>query len=266
MIYKKSDFSFSVFQDSRGQSGMSGQLQLAKYKDGMSYLVKTGDADIANEYVAHRLAKLIGVPTSDAVLITDKKGLYGVGIVREPEFQRISMDDFLGTEENNRDEIPVFIGERPYTPPKITAPKYPDDSPFLADAMRYIAFRHMIVLEDVVQLAVSQGRVISFDYAESFCILSTGFGIMLRTGKAETALGNFVNYLHLKNSYKNGIEILRRPDTVFLRAAHDEPFRRFLHVDREPILSDLDEVYPPVVANFYYNCFEYIQDKINELK
>lgn len=266
MIYKERDFSFSVYQDSRGQAGMSGQLQLAKYKDGISYLVKTGDVDIANEYVAHRLAKLIGVPTSDAVLITDKKGLYGVGIVYEPNFQRISMDDFLGTEDYDREEVPMSIGGKPYVWPKITVPKYPDDSPLLADVMRYIAFRHMIVLEDVVQLAMNQGRVISFDYAESFRILSTGFVIMLRTGKVEMALGNFVNYLHLKNSYKNGIEVLRRPDTVFLRAAHDEPFRRFSEVDREPILSDLDEVYPPVVANFYYNCFECIQDKMNELK
>ncbi len=131
--------------------------------------------------------------------------------------------------------------------------------------MRYLAFRRMIVLEDNPQIAVSQGRVISFDYAESFRITPVSYDMMLSMGKVDMAVENFLQYLSLKKSYESALNILRRPDTPFLRAAYYEPFYNFSMVDKELILSDLDEVYPPVVANFYYNCFEYIQEQINEL-
>ena len=55
------------FTDSRGKSGASGTLYIAEGPQGRKYLVKSKPVDVANEYVAHNLAKLIGVPTSDAV-------------------------------------------------------------------------------------------------------------------------------------------------------------------------------------------------------
>lgn len=57
------------YMDSRGHSGEAGQLYIYKDVDGAKYLVKHKPLDVANEYVAHRLAMLLGVPTSDAVLI-----------------------------------------------------------------------------------------------------------------------------------------------------------------------------------------------------
>ena len=69
----------TLFQDSRGHSGESGQLYIYEDENGAKYLVKHKPLDVANEYVAHRLAMLLGVPTSDAVLIL-KNGKFAVGI------------------------------------------------------------------------------------------------------------------------------------------------------------------------------------------
>ena len=90
------DLAFTPYKDSRGNSGSSGQLSIGTAKTGKKYLVKSLPADVVTEFVAHRLATIIGVPTSDAVLIRNGKNVV-VGIEYLEDFTRISMDDFLGT-------------------------------------------------------------------------------------------------------------------------------------------------------------------------
>ncbi len=69
MILNKKDLKRLPFKDSRDHSGTSGKLYIAEAPDKSRYLVKSKPMDVANEYVAHSLAKQIGLPTSDAVLI-----------------------------------------------------------------------------------------------------------------------------------------------------------------------------------------------------
>lgn len=129
------------YRDSRGTYGTSGQLYIAEDIKGTRFLVKTKSVDAANEYVAHRIAKLIGVQTSDAVLIKEN--------------------------------------------------------------------------------------------------------------------------LLLDGSYISAIEVLRRPDTDFLIDAFLAPLNKFEDTNLDPILADLDAVFPSVVSDFYGNCFEAIRRAIN---
>lgn len=98
MILNGKKLKCTPFTDSRGHYGESGQLHIAEDIRGTKFLVKSNPADVTNEYVVHRLARSIGVPTSDAVLIdngsfraveADIKSVKGIGEKRAEEIMRI---------------------------------------------------------------------------------------------------------------------------------------------------------------------------------
>ena len=254
----------TVFKDSRGESGFSGKLYIAEAADGTKYLLKSQPADVANEFVAHRLAKLIGVPTSDAVLIKEGNKI-SVGIVFEPDFQRVPWDDFLGTEEYEEEE-PILLNGEIFKIPLPSVPKYSDDDTFLAEFMAYLAFRSFIVLEDNVQLAFAGGHLISFDYAESFYLTENTFAGLLRGGSLSRPVGLFANHLSLENGYRFALEFLHRPDTDFLLDAYLAPLFSFNEADFQPIFDDLDAVFPPTVSAFYAACFALVKKEIERLE
>jgi len=258
------------FSDPRGESGMSGKLHLAEAADGTKYLVKSNLVDVANEFVAHKLAKMIGVPTSDAVLIKTDRTVK-VGIVFEPDFKRVSMDEFVGVEKADDDDDPLFfygskgvwVGRNPPQNPSVG--KYSDDDPFLAELMAYLSFRDLIVIQDNPQLAFAGGHLISFDYAESFYLTDVTFSGLLRGQGLSHPVGLFANHLHLASGYRNTIEILHRPNTEFLLDAFLVPVFAFQDADFQPIFDDLDAVFPTTVSAFYSACFEYTRRQIAKL-
>ena len=140
---------------------------------------------------------LIGVPSSDAVLIVRDRNVH-VGIEYLDDFKRISMDDFLGTEEY--ETIPIIMNGKPLETVKIVAAKYPDDSPLLADLMKYLAFREMTVIEDIPQLALSCKRLVSYDYAEAFYLDDNSIIRMIATGDISYPLHLFKSHLHMTES------------------------------------------------------------------
>lgn len=229
------------FSDSRGHYGESGQLHIAEDIMGTRFLVKSKPADVANEYVAHRLGKIIGVPTSDAVLIEDR-GSIDVGIVFEKDFKRANFNDFIGQEH------------------------YLDDSPYIADLMAYLSFRNLIVLEDNPQLAFAGNRLISFDYAESFYMTNSVYGALNLTGNYDLPVSVFKDHLFLQSGYQYALEILKRPGSDSLLDAFLDPIFKFQESDLEPILCDLQSVFPKVISSFYRECFNAINDEINKLK
>ncbi len=271
MILNRKDLQFSPYKDSRGKAGMSGRLQIAETSEGKKYLVKSSPVDVANEYVAHKLAQLIGVPTSDAVLIRYGNRSTKVGIAFEEDFKRVPWSDFLGTEKVKADEDDVLFfdgrkgGRVDIESPEITVAKYPDDDPLLAELMAYLAFRSLIVLEDNVQLALAGGHLISFDYAESFYITETGFSTILNYNEFSYPVKLFSNHLFLEHGYRDGLEFLHRPNTDFLLDAYLSPVFAFQEADYQPLFDDLDEVFPPAVSSFYAACFEVVNKKINQL-
>jgi len=272
MILNRKDLAFSPYKDSRGKVGMSGRLQIAETSEGKKYLVKSSPVDVANEYVAHKLAKLIGVPTSDAVLIRNGTRSPKVGIAFEEDFKRVPWDDFLGTEKvktDDDDDLLFFDGRKGewvnIKSPEITVAKYPDDDPRLAEFMAYLAFRKLIVLEDNVQLAFAGGHLISYDYAESFYITETGFSTILKYNEVAYPVKVFSEHLFLENGYGYGLNFLHRPNTDFLLDAYLSPMFAFQETDFQPIFDDLDAVFPASVSAFYAACFEVVNKGINRL-
>ena len=266
MILNGKDLTYRPFSDSRGKSGMSGKLSIAEAQDGMEYLVKPNPVDVANEFAAHRIAKMIGVPTSDAVLIRSGNTI-SVGIVFEPDFQRVSMDEFVGTEKAEDDDEPLYFdgSKGVWVGRNLSAGKYPNDDPFMAELMAYLAFRSLIVLQDHVQLAFSGGHLISFDYAESFYLTDVTFDGLLRGRGLSHAVSLFGEHLKLASGYRNAIEVLHRPNTDFLLDAFLDPVFAFQDADFQPILDDLNAVFPATVSAFYSACFELVKREIGKL-
>ena len=228
------------FRDSRGHYGESGQLHITEDARGTRFLVKSKPADVANEYVAHRIGRMIGVPTSDAVLIEHKSHVE-TGIVFEKDFRRAKFSDFIGQDH------------------------YPDDSPYLADLMTYLSFRSLIVLEDNPQLAFAGDRLISFDYAESFFVTDSVFEAMQITGNTDFPVARFRERLFLRNGYRSSLEVLKRTGSDYLLDAYLDPVFNFQEADLQPILDDLAVVFPPVIPAFYRACFEAIEQELAKL-
>ena len=221
------------------------------------YLVKSGKADVINEFVAHRLATIIGVPSSDAVFIkcgnnsknrNNSKNVQ-VGIEFFEDFTRVSTDAFLGgvgyDEGKNVAEI-----------------KYPDDSPLLSDLMKYLAFRQMIIMEDNPQLAMSNGRLVSFDYAESFHLSNISVDRMIYTDDVSNPLQLFKSYLTFKGSLQSNLKVIHRAESEFLSEAYFAPLYEFLDADLQPIFNDLAEAYPLVIARFFSEAFEIVKKEM----
>ena len=274
-----------AFKDNRGEVGSSGQLFTLEDKAGKKYLVKTRFVDVLNEYVAHSLAKIIGVPTLDAVLIKGKANVW-VGIEFLSDFTYVGLCDFFGLENYREHNIPLHMNGKLLEPLKIPELKYSDDSPLLADVMAYCVFRGLIDLWDIEQLAFSRGRIISFDYAESFCLNDVSMKLMLCgvdisddindnikddiigkvIGKISWPFNAFRNALdlNLNNAYEKYLRLLRRADSDFLRKAYWAPMRKFLEADFSPIINELKTLFFPVISDFYDACFEEIRSRVKK--
>lgn len=113
MIVDGKRLEYCLYKDSRGHYGESGQLFIAKDGKGRFCLVKTKPADVTNEFVAHKVAKLMGVPTSNAVLI-DNRGNIEVGITYENDFQRASVEELssLPDEERHLSDFMAYMALR----------------------------------------------------------------------------------------------------------------------------------------------------------
>ena len=261
MILNGKKLKYRPFNDPRGKPGTSGQLSIGTDPNRNRYLIKRKPMDVANEYIAHNLAKLIGVPTSPAVLVKDNDSVF-VGIAYEKDFKRANLDDFIGTESYDVDDV-KFYGFKLTVIPK--AGKYPDNDPYLARVMAFMAFRNLIKLDDNPQLAFVEEDLISFDYAESFSLDEESFNFMRVYKYPHQAVKNFNSYYSLENTYENALELLHRPDTDFLRDAYYSPILAFREAKFLYILEELDSVFPHVIPEFYASCFETIWQEIDNL-
>ena len=257
-----------LYQDSRGHFGEPGQLYIYTAPDSKKYLVKHKPLDVANEYISHQIAKLIGVPTSDAVLIKENDNL-SVGIEYEADFQRASMNDFYGTEKYEHDDIPIFFGGTAtyIKPVEVTKAKYADDDPLLAEAMAYLAFRYLVVMDDNIQVAFAHGNLISFDYAYAFNLTEESFDGMAHGNELyfKNVVGNLNRYLSILHGYKSSLELLRRPNTDRLFDAYFDPILNFHDTDFSGLFTELRQVFPKMVVDFYAACFQIINQQIAEI-
>lgn len=179
------------------------------------------------------------------------------------------MNDFLGTEEYEDDDVLVFYGGTGgyIKSPHVTEAKYPDDNPHLAELIFYLAFRNLVVMEDHTQLAFSHGKLISYDYALSFYLTEELFNDLMRGNRKALpqAVRLFANHLSIEKGYKDAIEILHRPNTDFLIDAYLNPIFAFQEADFNPLFDKLGEAFSSTVVDFYATCFALIKKAIEKL-
>ncbi len=243
MIVNGKGLKYWSYKDSRGHIGESGQLYIAKDGNGRSCLVKTQPADVTNEFVAHRLAKLMGVPTSNAFLI-DNNGNIEVGITYEKDFKRASVQDLLLLSDENQ---------------------------FLVDFMAYMALMDLLLIDDNLQLAFSHGKLYSFDYAISFCMDDLTYGAMCIVNDHQLLFDRFRSNFQFGRRCVEAINLLERKSEAgkrILQEAYIDTYVRFLHINPEKlrlIWNDLYAVFPPVVADFYRTCIEDRMKALNSM-
>ena len=135
MILNGKKLKYRPFNDPRGKPGTSGQLSIGTDSNRNRYLIKRKPMDVANEYVAHNLAKLIGVPTSPAVLVKDNDSVF-VGIAYEKDFKRAKTSFDLQQCVRNRKSLWVSRSFRP------CPLRYP--APCIHVIIRICNFQHLI--------------------------------------------------------------------------------------------------------------------------
>lgn len=243
MIVDGKRLEYCLYKDSRGHYGESGQLFIAKDGKGRFCLVKTKPADVTNEFVAHKVAKLMGVPASNAVLI-DNRGNIEVGITYENDFQRASVE-------------------------KLRA--LPDEERHLSDFMAYMALKDLLLIDDNHQFAFSHGKLYSFDYAISFCVDDRTFGAMCILNDYHIPSTNFRNNFRFGNYCYKAIDLLEctsDESKKFLQDAYIDTLLRFCHTDPakfQPIWNDLNAAFKPVIADFYRTCIEERMKTLNAM-
>lgn len=257
MTYDSSAFTYTLYHDSRGEPGMSGQLLLATSRDdGTRYLVKhIVDKDIGNEYLAHKLALALDVPTTDAILIGPSKHFilpYAVGIEFIDGFKQFNSDDLIGNaraDKPDEDTVPILIEDKEIKKPALPEiPKYRDDDPILLDFMRQIAFKYMIQLNNNLQYSIHNGRLISFDYADSFPRIS-------------------VNQLYYWLSKGDAIVLdIHRKESDALLDTYLDPFFAFDDLEEEYIQSLFDEMSKlGIRTSHYVSYFKMLREAVQHL-
>lgn len=144
--------------------------------------------------------------------------------------------------------------------------KYPDNDPHLAEAVRYLAFRRIVVMDDNPQTTFAHGHLISFDYGFAFNLTEEMFNaLMLGNRKAlRLALSNFKSNLNIEKGYWISIELLRRPNTDFLLDAYLDPIMEFPDVDFDPLINELSQAFPKTVVD-YSCCLQLVKKQITEM-
>ncbi len=243
MIVNGKGLIYSPYADSRGHVGESGQLYIARDGRGCSCLVKTRSADVTNEFVAHKVAKLIGVPTSNAFLIDDR-GKIEVGINYEKDFKRVFVQELKALSDEDRR---------------------------LADFMAYMALMDLLLIDDNLQLAFSHGKLCSFDYAISFCMDDLTYGAMCTVNDHQLPFDHFQSNFQFGKRCDEAINLLERKSKAgkrMLRETYIDTYVRFLYIDPEKlrlVWNDLNAVFPPVVADFYRTCIEDRMKALNSM-
>ena len=247
-----STLSYVPFVDNRRRhnptfkEGQSGSLLIGTDEQGQRYIVKHSyPHNAANEYVACWLAKKLGVPAPNAYLLSPNKAFrcgYAVAI----EFLDLELFD------------------------KAAAP-YPDD------LIAQFALSSLIVLDDMIQLNVAGGHVVSYDFSESFCMSNMNLILMhlrsinRRQGQEEAysilrrLLASFSRRLNLVDFDIPDLAREFNLDCNKMREGMIAVAKRTLLITDEEIEEmsvELENLFPMEVAVYYEECIRAIQEHI----
>ncbi len=245
-----STLSYASFADNRRsqnpsfEEGQSGMLLIGTDEQGQEYIVKHSyPHNAANEYVACWLAKKLGVPAPNAYLLSPNKAFrcgYAVAI--------------------------EFLDLEPFD--KAAAP-YPDD------LIAQFALSSLIILDDMIQLNVAGGHIVSYDFSESFC-MSNMNPILTHLDRADRRQGQEGAYTILRRlltSFRRHISLVDfnipglahefNLDCDEMREGMIEAAKRTLLIaddEIEEMSIELENLYPMEIAVYYEECIRAIQN------
>ena len=240
------ELSYRPFIDNRTKKdplfvGSSGALLIGKAKDGKQYIIKhTYPHNAANEFTACWLAERLGVFAPKAYLLSKNKAFaspYAVAIEYIEGFERFEKDAV----------------------------------PNKSDLISQFALNALIYTDDILQLNRVGGRIISYDFSESFCMTSPAMRsaiqmLSLNEEKAIDQIAQILNDFRYHLSFQKfdvpGLakEFYLDPDKM--RLGMIATAKKVLEITEEDItkLSDeLCELYPVAIAVFYEECIHAMQ-------
>lgn len=239
-IVSEQDYVLTPYQDHRGKSGRSGQLLLATPKTGgMKLLVKhKNPADVANEFVACSIGKLMGVNCPQAFLMKSSKMKYAVGI-----------EYFEGA---HRFDIQAA----------------PDEQ--IAGIVALHALTMNVDDSTQMQAVDTENglKVVTYDFANAFYVDADSFQMALRLPQKQAISVMRRSLDSFSNSLFDSQEIVRVTNVIAKRditQASIAAQRKVLDITQEQIGEIIDalcEVFPVHIAVFYEVIFERIQAEI----
>lgn len=237
-IISDEDYVLTPYQDRRGKPGRSGMLLLATPKDGgKKLLVKhQHPANVANEFVACSIGKLMGVNCPQAFLMKSSKMRCAVGIEYFEDAHRFEMADA------------------------------PDD-----DIAGIVALHALTMnVDDSTQMQAIDTenglKIITYDFANAFYVDNDAFQMALRLPQKQAISVMRKALDTYENSLFNSLDIVRITNAIAKRDITEASLaaqKKALSITQEQIHAITDalcEVFPVHIAVFY----EMIVEKIVE--
>ena len=236
--------SMRKYKDSRSANnpdfeGNSGPLALATDLSGKQYIVKYAyPHTAANEYTASWLARKISVPTPTAHLLspTQDHRLYSVAI----EFMDL-------------------------------APFEKKSVPNVEDLIAQFALNALIAQDDIIQLNRVGNRIISYDFAESFCVDNPTMMMLLYSctrgedyavKQAVSCLRNFSRHLSFMDFDIPGLAAEFGLDAAKQKSGMISVAKRVLNITEDELFEledELEKMYPTEIALYYSECIRIMQ-------
>lgn len=238
------DFTFSPFSDNRGEPGHSGPLLLAIHKrTGQKYIVKhTEPADAPNEFVAGYIADKLGFPNPKVYLFAPQSShgshaLSSVAIEYMEGLQKFEMEDLSPLQA--------------------------------ADLIHQTALTFLCFQEDRTQMNMWNGRVVSYDYAESFSIENRHIRICEKAGEdvpVELLMARDRYMAHPFFAPDSALRILGWPEDRLseVEQIYYEGLRPLLDIDEDELFDILIDVFPDYLVGYYDACLFYMKERLKE--
>lgn len=227
-----------------GFEGNSGPLALAVDPDGKKFIVKYAYPHIAaNEYTASWLARKLSVPTPSVHLLspTQRYRRYSVAI------------EFMNLESFEKKSVPN-----------------------VNDLIAQFALNALIAQDDIIQLNRVGNRIISFDFAEAFCVDNSTMQMMLfsctkgeeyAVQQITARLRSFSRRLSLMDFDIPGLAAEFDLDADKQKAGMISVAMRVLSITDDELFEledELQKMYPFEIALYYSECIRIMQTHLKK--
>lgn len=233
-ILNPSDFTFIAFHDSRNELGRSGQLLLATGKPGtasanMKLLVKHEYAtDVPNEFVAGYIAGHLGFINPKVYLFRPcNRFQYAVGIEYMDRLEPCNLTELTDAQE--------------------------------VDLIHQVSLNALVCQEDIMQMNLWNGHVVSYDFANCFLLEGRNFPTSLSF--MQNLLCNFAD--HIMFAPDVAMRMMRKTNGAErISRLYYDGLLPILELDEDYLLDILLDIFPENIAGYYDACVHEIKEQV----